>query len=207
MYLCYIDESGTSDIPGNTSHFILAGLSIPIHQWKTCDSQIERIKERYGIQHSELHIAWMLRAYLEQTRIADFETLSYATRRAEVQKARTAELLRLQRTNQKQYKQVRKNYKHTDVYTHLTLAERQQLVLEVAKCVSSWGFARLFAECIDKIHFSPQKGKEGIDEQSLEQIVSRFEHYLQIAAKSRPKMCFGLLIHDNNEPSLINTPN
>ena len=30
MYLCYIDESGTSDIPGNTSHFILAGLSLPI---------------------------------------------------------------------------------------------------------------------------------------------------------------------------------
>jgi hypothetical protein len=30
MYLCYIDESGTPQIPGNTSHFILAGLAIPI---------------------------------------------------------------------------------------------------------------------------------------------------------------------------------
>ncbi len=29
MFLCYIDESGTSNIPGNTSHFILAGLAIP----------------------------------------------------------------------------------------------------------------------------------------------------------------------------------
>ena len=33
MYLCYIDESGTSDIPGNTSHLILAGLSLPIWHW------------------------------------------------------------------------------------------------------------------------------------------------------------------------------
>jgi hypothetical protein len=25
--LCYVDESGVPEIPGNTSHFILAGLS------------------------------------------------------------------------------------------------------------------------------------------------------------------------------------
>ena len=37
MYLCYIDESGTSVVPGNTSHFVLAGLSIPIVQWKGGD--------------------------------------------------------------------------------------------------------------------------------------------------------------------------
>lgn len=199
MYLCYIDESGTSDIPGNTSHFILAGLSIPIHRWKTCDYQIERIKRNYGLRHAELHIAWMLRAYREQATIPDFESLSYASRRAEVLKARTTELLRLQRTNQKQYKQTRKNYKHTEIYVHLTLVERQQLVVEVAQCVSRWRFARLFAECIDKLHFPLLKGKEGIDEQSLEQIVSRFEHYLRIVDRARPKDCLGLLIHDNNQ--------
>jgi hypothetical protein len=37
MYLCYIDESGTSVVPGNTSHFVLAGLSIPIVQWNGGD--------------------------------------------------------------------------------------------------------------------------------------------------------------------------
>ncbi|MCU7837088.1 MAG: DUF3800 domain-containing protein [gamma proteobacterium symbiont of Taylorina sp.] len=40
MYLCYIDESGTSSIPGNTSHFVLAGISVPIWHWKTCDKDI-----------------------------------------------------------------------------------------------------------------------------------------------------------------------
>jgi len=30
MILCYVDESGTPDIPGNTSHYILTGLSYNI---------------------------------------------------------------------------------------------------------------------------------------------------------------------------------
>jgi len=34
MNLCYMDESGTPDIPGNSSHFILVGFSIPITYWK-----------------------------------------------------------------------------------------------------------------------------------------------------------------------------
>jgi len=72
MYLCYIDESGTSDIPGNTSHFILAGLSVPIWHWKDCDKSIEVIKRRYALGSAEIHVAWLLRSYLEQTRIADF---------------------------------------------------------------------------------------------------------------------------------------
>lgn len=56
MHLCYIDESGTSDIPGNTSHFVLAGLSIPDRYWKTHDIQVEEIKETYvwGDQKSTL---------------------------------------------------------------------------------------------------------------------------------------------------------
>jgi hypothetical protein len=33
MYLCYIDESGTPESSGNTSHFVLAGISIPIWHW------------------------------------------------------------------------------------------------------------------------------------------------------------------------------
>ena len=29
MQLCYIDESGTPDVLGNTSHYVLAGISVP----------------------------------------------------------------------------------------------------------------------------------------------------------------------------------
>jgi len=84
MYLCYIDESGTSDIPGNTSHFILAGLSVPIWHWKDCDREIEAIKRNYSLKNLEIHVAWLLRPYLEQTRIADFKSLNYMQRRFEV---------------------------------------------------------------------------------------------------------------------------
>jgi hypothetical protein len=55
---------------------------------------------------------------------------------------------------------------------------------EVAACIGNWGFARLFAECIDKIYFDPSKNKRNqkIDEQAFEQIVSRFEHFLSITS-------------------------
>ncbi len=35
MHLCYIDESGTPDVPGNTSHYVLAGLYVADEDWKS----------------------------------------------------------------------------------------------------------------------------------------------------------------------------
>lgn len=200
MYLCYIDESGTSDIPGNTSHFILAGLSVPIWHWKDCDKSIEAIKKRYALENSEIHVAWILRPYLEQTRVAGFDKLNYAQRKSQVESLRKAELLKLQRSgNPKSYKQTRKNYEKTKNYIHLSYEERQRLSWEVANCISQWGFARLFAECVDKIHFDPSRTSQTIDEQSFEQIVSRFEQYLQLMGRGNPNLGYGLLIHDNNQ--------
>lgn len=67
MLVCYIDESGTSAIPGNTSHFVLAGLSIPIWHWKNCDQEIAKIKSVYRLEDAEIHTAWLARKYLEQS--------------------------------------------------------------------------------------------------------------------------------------------
>ena len=199
MQLCYIDESGTSDIPGNTSHFVLAGIAIPIWQWNSCDRQIYSIKKRYGIQTSELHAGWIIRPYPEQRAIADFETLDYRQRTSEVQRVRNAELLRLQRVNVRQYRQTRKNYKKTAAYVHLTFDERKALIKDVAVRVGAWGFARLFAECIDKLFFDPSRAASPVDEQGLEQVVSRFEQYLRLIASVGQPSIHGLLIHDNNE--------
>jgi len=200
MHLCYVDESGTPDIPGNTSHFVLAGLSIPVKYWKSCDDDIERIKRKYNIAGSEIHTAWILRPYLEQTQIPDFASLDYKQRRSQVKRLRNAEILRLQRSgNSKLRKQTRKNYNKTEAYIHLTYDKRRELIVEIAQCIAGWGFARLFAECIDKIFFDPQKTHQTVDEQSFEQIVSRFEQYLQIIERSNPETRFGLIVHDNNE--------
>lgn len=176
MYVCYIDESGTSNIPGNTSHFVLAGLSIPIWHWRDADRDISAVMSRYGLENAELHTAWLMRKYLEQSRIPDFNQLTYSDRKSAVVRYRNTYLLDLQRKQaQKTYKQTKKNYSHTEEYVHLTLAERQKLIFEIAQKVSTWGFAHLFAECIDKTYFDPLRMNASVDEQAFEQVVSRFE--------------------------------
>lgn len=194
MHLCYIDESGTSDIPGNTSHFVLAGLSIPDQYWKNHHEQIEDIKTKYSLGQAEIHVAWLMRPYVEQNGVPNFASMTREQRRVQVKSARKTELLRLQRANNKQYKQTRKTYRQTESYIHLTFDERRQLVKELATYISQWGAARLFAECIDKVHFDPILAGKTVDEQAFEQIVSRFEQFLQNTNGD-----YGLLIHDNNE--------
>ena len=93
MYLCYIDESGTPDIPGNTSHFVLAGLSVPIWYWKDGDRQVAAIKRRYGLENSEIHVAWLLRPYQEQNRVPNFDALEKWAREHGVSAASRAELV------------------------------------------------------------------------------------------------------------------
>lgn len=198
MYLCYIDESGTPDIPGNTSHFILAGIAIPADRWKHCDNIIAKIKQNGDIPNSEIHTARMLRPYLEQHKIQNFEKLNYNQRRSAVLTFRKKSLYHLQKNNPKRYHRTKKIYKKTEPYIHLTHDERKALVTKFSKIIGSWGYARLFAECVDKIHFDPSRTKQTVEEQAFEQVVSRFEHYLQNISTPKKKL-MGMLIHDNNE--------
>ena len=194
MHLCYIDESGTDDVPGNTSHYVLAGISVPDTFWKQHNEQIESLKRSYRLEEAEVHVAWMMRRYPEQEAIPSFHLMPDERRRSEVRKQRVTEILRLQRTNRKGVKQTKKNFKNTDSYVHLTWDERQQVVKELAKLISSWGVVRLFAECIDKVHFDPVVANMRVEEQAFEQVVSRFERYLQ-----NRNAGYGLLVHDNND--------
>ena len=199
MYLCYIDESGTPELTGNTSHFVLAGISIPIWHWKNCENEIKTIQKKYLLEGSEIHTAWILRSCREQTIIPEFEKKNYQQRRSEVESFRKGELLRLQRTgNRNKYQQKKKNFRETNAYIHLTQSERQKFLIELAECISKWGSARLFAECIDKVYFDPKIAKGTTDEQAFEQLVSRYEQYLERINKKSENTCFGLLIYDNN---------
>lgn len=200
MHLCYVDESGTPDLPGNTSHFVLAAVSIPILHWKDCDRQITAVKERFRLGGTEIHTAWLARAYSEQRVVAAFQALSDAERRASVAQFRQRELLRLQRSgNSRQYRQTRKNYRHTEAYVHLTQAERLDFLRAIADTVSSWNHARLFAECVDKAHHVGAGVPLSVDEQAFEQIVSRFELFLENTRnRNSGEHNHGLLIHDNN---------
>lgn len=198
VYFCYIDESGTPQIPGNTSHYVLCGVSIPVKYWKRCDKQIAGIKAKYGLANAEIHTGWIKRTYLEQTKIQDFDKLSYADRRSAVMSARTAEVYRVKKQhNPKALKQLKKNFENTDPYIHLTYSERMDFLREVADAIGSWSYARIFAEAIDKVHFDPTKAPHAADEQAFEQIVSRFEYFMSNVGR-KDEENYGLLIHDNN---------
>ena len=54
MYLCYIDESGNSELSGNTTLFVLAGILLPIWHWRSVDREIRNIKRKY-----DLFPAWL----------------------------------------------------------------------------------------------------------------------------------------------------
>lgn len=90
IYFCYIDESGPPQIPGNTSHYVLCGISIPANNWKKCDVTINKIKDKSGSADTEIHTGWIMRSYLEQKRIPDFEKMNYEDKRREVIKQRKA---------------------------------------------------------------------------------------------------------------------
>lgn len=200
MYLCYIDESGTADVPGTTSHYILAGLSVPIWHWRSVDRSVGAILSRYDLADQEFHTAWVLRSYREQSTIADFQSLSYAQRRAAAMRERNAHLLRLQAAGQGgAYRQAKKTYAHSNAYVHLTLTERKTLACEIADCIAVAGSTRLFAECVDKLYFDPTRTGRSVDEQAFEQIVSRFEQYIKSTDEPEQYPKFGILVHDNNQ--------
>jgi hypothetical protein len=126
-------------------------------------------------------------------------SLSKAQRIYEVTKYRKAELLRLQKTGGRQYAQIKKNYKETSDYIHLTYDERKNLIRDLAEMVSCWDYARLFAECIDKISYDSIRAYNSIAEQALEQITTRFEYCVLNYSNNMQSHQYGLLIHDNNE--------
>lgn len=196
-FLCYVDESGTPEVPGTSSHFVLAGFALPIQRWQNADRQITEILTRYGLYEKELHTAWLMRGYPEQAKIANFERLDWDARRSAVERLRAADLLRLRRLkNPKPHNQAKKNYQKTTDYIHLSRSDREALVTEIAICISKWDFAVLFFEAIDKLHFDPVKTKRSIGDQAFEQVVSRFEQFL--VRRGTPPI-YGLLVHDNNQ--------
>ena len=200
MFLLYLDESGTPEVPGTSSFFVLCGISVPIWHWRDCERDIYAIRREYDLEDCEIHTAWMLRPYLEQSKIPRFETLSWAKRRSESHRARNAHLLELQKSGRsKALRQAKKNYRKSEAYIHLTFEQRLEFVRRVADAVADWGFARLFAECIDKLYFDPLRTGRTISQQAFEQVVSRFERYLQATDNVNGRQNYGLLVHDNNE--------
>ena len=177
----------------------------PIWHWRDADQEVSQALAKYGLADDELHTAWMLRKYLEQPRIPGFEQLGPTDRRHAVYRHRTLQLARLGGPNDDARRQrTRKLHRKTEPYVHLTWQERRQAVLDVAETVANWGFARLFAECVDKSHFDPARSPRSIDGQAFEQVVSRFERFLKNVSSPAPghQRNHGMLVHDDNNDAV-----
>lgn len=196
MRICYLDESGTPELTGGTSHFILLGLSIQGETWKSKDDEITSIKQRFGLEREEIHSGWLTRRYLEQERIPNFETLGLAERRAAVQQARDAMLVKKSAIRGlASVEEDRKNFRKSAPYIHLTLAERRELLRQIADTVGRWEDCRLFAECTDKWSFRGQPPRTPPFEEAFTQVVSRFHRFLE--GQAPPE--HGLLVQDYNQ--------
>jgi hypothetical protein len=155
MHLCYIDESGVPELNQGTTHFVLLGLSIEAWDWRGQDRSVSIIKRKFGLGDAEIHTGWMTRRYLAQERIPNFQTLDSPARRLQVRKEREAHLIKedaLKGSNAA--RELRKSYRKTDAYIHLTLDQRRDCLKELADLIGGWGNTRIFGHSIDKTCFS-----------------------------------------------------
>jgi hypothetical protein len=197
MHLCYIDESGVPELNQGTSHFVLLGLSIEAWDWRAQDRAVTVVKRKYGLVNAEIHTGWMTRRYLEQERIPNFQTLDWPTRRQQVTQERSTQLIKedaLKGSNAA--RELRKNYRKTDAYIHLTLDERRNCLRELADLIGGWGNVRLFCHAIDKTCFAAAPPNIPPREEAFTHVVSRFERYLSDMGGPQT---IGLLAHDHDD--------
>lgn len=151
MYICYLDESGTSEPGGNTAHFVYAGIAIPLDTWKEKDGQVSDLKSQFGIRNKEIHTGWILRRYHEQFQIKDFEKLDWPERVKQVESIRVSILNKLSLKNKKKpIKDKQKYFNKTQDYIHLTYDERKSLILRLSETIRSWTDSRIFFHSIKK---------------------------------------------------------
>jgi len=199
MNIMYMDESGVPEPYAGTSHFVLLGFSIPARTWRNKDAMITEVKTKYGLERSEIHAAWLARRYVEQEHIPDLKEMSWDERRRAMEDKRKATLLHTAAVkSSKSLNQLKKNYRKTADYIHLTREERLDLLHELADCIRSWTDCRLFAEAVNKSMITGEPSSTSILEEAFSNVVSRFHTYLDNFSRYHGLDLMGLLVQDNN---------
>lgn len=140
----------------------------------------------------------MLRSYREQQAIPGFEDMTYDERRAAVAQERVRKIAEYKANKGPDaLKALKKSYKNTEAYVHLTYAERKRFIFDLAAKIKGWSFLRIFAEIIDKDGYHPPRPNLTPADQAFERIVTRIEKYLSHISHDEKE--FGLLIHDECE--------
>jgi len=194
FYILYIDESGDPGANSNNDHFVLVGLAIEATTWKAKDIQLAGIKSRYRLADQEIHTAWAARNYPQQQRIPGFDTLSDADRRNRVLAERRIDIAQAAMRGDKAVRNLLTNFRKSEAYIHLTLAERTSLLRDCADAIGSWADCRIFGDAqMRRAHVGDS---ERIRDFAFEQVVTRFHHFL---ARVDPTGSLGIVVHDRNE--------
>jgi hypothetical protein len=78
MSLCSLDESGVPEIPGNSTHLVLAAQSIPDERWPQADEATSPVLAKYGRggEGEEVPTAWLLGTDLDHSTMNGSEPIA-----------------------------------------------------------------------------------------------------------------------------------
>ncbi len=204
MFLLYTDASGTPELADNSLHYVLLGVCVHEGTWFGLNKRVERLKTRYCSPGTtfELHCAEFAIQIREQEQIANFADLSWSDTRNAVMQIRQQRLDAAHSSEERS--RLREKFKRTASYVHLTRAERSRLLEDTLDLVGSHEGVRLFAEAVSKRHAGVVSGSVNPLSQAFEQVVSRFDTFLQrrhlwkLQRSDRPTIDNGLLILDQD---------
>ena len=199
MYIIYVDESGIPELIPDSQHFVIAAVSIPLTSWKNYDTQLRNLLSRHRLIDVELHTAWMARKYPEQERIPNFDTLSDGDRRNLVTVERRKDIAKASLKGENAVRGLKKNYKKTEGYIHLTFDERKEILRQVTDVLASWDDARLFGDAHKKSTLLPHQLIRS-REFALEQVTTRFNTYLRNVHGAG---VFGVMVHDQHQAESV----
>lgn len=134
-------------------------------------------------------------------KVQGFDKMDRATRREEILAVRLSTLNALSLKGKAEIKKDKiKYFRKTDRYIHLTFAERQALLKELANIVGAWDDSRVFFEAIKKDKYTRSRvSAGGMYEDCFQQVVTRYQAFLENRGNFEGKNLLGLLVSDNNE--------
>ena len=148
--------------------------------WFGLNRRIQSLKARYCPpgRTFELHAKQFAGDIKEQDQIPHFAEMSWTERRDLVAQYRHARIKSA--TDSKERSRLDKKYRPTEPFIHLSRAERSKLLEDALDLAGEHEGIRLFCEAICKAHPGVQSGEIDPVTQAFEQVVSRFDAYLQM---------------------------
>ena len=205
MYLLYLDASGSANPKDiNTKHYVYLGLSMQEQDWSDLNADLDALKSRYRFpgEDFELHVKQFAVSMREQDKTPDFEKMGYEDRRTVVRELREKALAAEKSAEKRE--EMRKRFKGTDPFIHLTRAQRSQLLEDAVALAGSFDNIKLFADAVSKSHPGVTGGTVDPVIETFTQAITRFDTFLdKIAMKAqerdrRARIDHGLLILDQD---------